>query len=1402
MSSIVRIYQGRVTQTEFCEAAHAGLFTTDLTSTEHPLWQHHALFQQAINYYLVAIAALADPKQQDVLAKLHERVVAEWTGGQRKRGIVKGFGESVAPLFDLPVNATPTDVFAALLPPIAGLTDARHLAGLLLLEKCQGDAGIQQGGRGYWPRFCDPDSNPTYDFAASSLASAAGKEQLAAHIHNPEVSDSTLRTLADKMDLSWTVKIHPGKYFVGEEARARLGEGIDHFLQVIDDADEPRVKAWATLHKGPSLLADLRKRLPALPQDLQIPRNRKAAPGLTFATLLFKTFPSHATASLLALHVKAPPKATKSEKKNDLTSASTAKPDFARLGDDPIKLARAGNVVFNAFTALKSRWQPVSPGKPMWSEFDISAFKEALKAVNQFRLKTEERTARQAALLEQLDYQRALRASAPRIDNATKDADESESLVRLGDDSRFRQLEAVLDTLAKASEHPDEGYGLTRASLRGWSELRRDWLALKKSQGEPQAYIDAVSAWQVAHRDDAGDPNLFRALAKPENHGIWQPPEPIKGDTHERAEDMLRAAAMLFEDEAEAEQLKTPVRLTPADPVVSPRQFMFSDLGGRHASKRIAVDQWEVTAAARTNESVFNLPVRLRIRFSAPRLRRDHLDGIGEAASVRWLPPVLAGLLGSDENAHAPTLAKDPAIGLMPDFDPLATPPRIKRVLLNFPVTLDSAELSKRLGRADYWRLQFNRIGRGADETLLHLLWPGMKNAPTDNAWWLNPAGVSVLSIDLGQRAAAAAAVIELRADGKFSSARKPLPFSLGLTGDLVWQAAVQSARHLRLPGEDRALSAHERSSGRDEELSGKSGRMATALEWHEALDLARAFGESDPIRRLGGDSRRMSYPEHNDELLRLARSAANKLRRLHGLSWRILNADKQADAHVEIAADTELSAFIGTDHAGTGLALANEFRRAVSRYSRHLEKLANRIVPLRERRWVWQPRTDSPGKTWHHLVMKAVSQDELNETTKLAGQRGLSLSRVEQLEDLRRRFLSLNRFLEFEPGRQNKRARFGDQVPPEPCHDLLEKIERLKDQRIDQTAHLILAEALGVRLRAHTISTAERTAQDLHGEYEPTPGRRPVNVIVMEDLSRYRSSQDRARNENHRLMQWSHRALIEKLRELAEPFGLSVAVVPAAYSSKFCARTGVAGFRAEETHSAQLNEFEWWQLNEREAQKKPRIGDDMLLRFSKALRLLPKRTTKAGEAVPFTLLRPKAGGQIFVPLAGMGPSQSDINAAINIGLRALAAPDCLHARPRWRVEFATDKSQKVTLQPITPKEQRNKLEIALWSEASLTWEKPAELASLASDGRKRTLLFHDPARLARFDRGNMMLLGRNHPIATSRGIFTAVKQHAWARAFELNRARLGKAGLLTPELNALLTLSAEAKTDLEGDPS
>jgi hypothetical protein len=119
----------------------------------------------------------------------------------------------------------------------------------------------------------------------------------------------------------------------------------------------------------------------------------------------------------------------------------------------------------------------------------------------------------------------------------------------------------------------------------------------------------------------------------------------------------------------------------------------------------------------------------------------------------------------------------------------------------------------------------------------------------------------------------------------------------------------------------------------------------------------------------------------------------------------------------------------------------------------------------------------------------------------------------------------------------------------------------------------------------------------------------------VLEDLSRYRTSQERGPSENSRLMKWCHRAVTEKLKELCEPYGIPVLETPPAYTSQFCSRTGVAGFRAREITGQEL-----------ESRKKKMSEKDC-----RAYEELFKVLSKEAPGKPLRLLLPEQGGPRFV---------------------------------------------------------------------------------------------------------------------------------------------------------------------------
>jgi hypothetical protein len=167
--------------------------------------------------------------------------------------------------------------------------------------------------------------------------------------------------------------------------------------------------------------------------------------------------------------------------------------------------------------------------------------------------------------------------------------------------------------------------------------------------------------------------------------------------------------------------------------------------------------------------------------------------------------------------------------------------------------------------------------------------------------------------------------------------------------------------------------------------------------------------------------------------------------------------------------------------------------------------------------------------------------------------------------------------------------------------------------------------------------------------------------------------------------MKWCHRAVRDKLKQLCEVFGLPVLETPAAYSSRFCSRSGVPGFRAEEVAAGFTKSGQWaWLAGKTDENKKLTPDaeklhhlDEVLTNAQAELETAWAEAKRSGKCPKRTLLLPASVAPIFVPIVGkvndadMQPAivQSDINAAINLALRAIANPNVWSIHPRLRTQ-------------------------------------------------------------------------------------------------------------------------------------
>lgn len=1366
MGTLNRIYQGAVLKVGDGDDQLDG---DRLRSTnDNPLWRHHELFQDAVNYYLLALGALAEASAESAAADdegrlvrdLRERLGAAWKEFPRDTDPdlpgARSLRDSVAEHLGLKGNATLENAFEACLSGSESAAEARLLALQLLLSKCSGDAGVQQNGRGYLPRFVWSKNDPSWDFSPEAIEASRGAKRLSEEIHADETSQAELVGLAADMDLSWVVKVSPGKFYEGVEARDRLIEALKHTL---DNLNDPSPRVAEVIEQNPGAVAgieSLREQVVALGVDeLRIPRNRKANKDLTFSALLFQFFPSELTRSLLRLCIAKP----KSSDTGDSKSV-----DFGKLGDDPIKLARGKRgYVFRAFTALK-KWKAESDGEPVWKEFDIAAFKEALKSLNQFNQKTEEREVARQRLQARFDYMTG-ESSSWEAPKTSGEEEPEKQPPRLADDARYEKLVELQEELGADLEGD---YGITRSALRGLRDIRAGWEQLPAAAGL-EDFQNVVKDVQREHRDDIGSVPLFLALCEENWREVWQLSSEETNFGDHAAKDMLFAMCDLNDLKRDLERKKEPINLTPAEPVHSRRLFMFSDLAGSSDVKFLTPfsnpprQRVEVSIAAEEDGGYREKRVVLEI--GAKRLLRDQLAG-AEDESSRWLQPMMEAL----ELDAAPPEAKafDSALALAPEIKRGSW----MRMLVNFPVSLDAGWLVDALGKAERWKNQFN----GIKDRALHLHWPGTatteaaKRAPWHKRAGLAERGFSVLGFDFGQRTAGAWCLLDVStSEPKPKSGRKP--HWIGNDGTRDWFADVAHSGLTRLPGESAKVSW----KGKLQTEFGRSkGRTATREEYNEARNLAREMGidgdEAAPNGWIGKTHREKSFAEQNDALIRIARRRLSRLSTYHRWSCakesevkRLGRIRKELDAyedHQDWAAlidGGEIEKF--TTEAGAA------FESLQDQLRQQLLKIADRAVPLRAKRWSWETRNPSGKDPWGRLV-RIDDDSEAAKRRKIRAQRGISFRRIEQLEDLRRLFQRFNRSLGNSPGVPAKFGREArEQKVGEPCPDLLDKLDRIKAERVNLTAHLILAQALGLRLRGDKRDAKTRAASGIHGEYERIPGREPVDFIVIEDLERYRFSQGRAPSENSRLMKWSHRAVRDKLVMLCEPFGIPVLEVPPGYSSKICSETSRPGFRAVEVGPGETN-------------KLGRVAEDNLDKLEAQLQQLPK--PRPGEH-PRRLIAPRPGGPLFIAvgkengeIVGGPIRQADVNASINVALRAIAAPECFRVHSKIRTE-----PKDGSLTPI----RNNKREKAAFDAKT----KITALDSLPEDMLKQSTVnvFLDPDGVVGFDR--IKVEGIDVPAATGRGVWSTINGSKkagdlrpdlrWVICEKINEARVKKWG-------------------------
>lgn len=1311
-----RIYQGKVTRVETLKPGAKGTSYDDwqpLANWKAALWRHHELFHDAVNYYTLALAAMAveiegDTAPAKALRGWAKVVQCTWSEVHRKSDVFVGPQVRLAPILKLDPGDTGFEAASAAVLRSSRATTAQRSAALLQLldEADKGDLNKVCGERIAFLCPANPHQKKRPTSKAISSVQELNRQQEIRRYH--QMPQAVALKKADGLNLGLFLTQPPTEFLEGQNAvnelRKKFSKAAKKFAELKD------------------VSAGFEKFLAEHNATLRVPPPGRKPSGLYPVAAVFKYYPCQESLRAFLVATK-----TLAEAKDKAAVADAIAE--ARIGDQP---------QFDYFTnlTLVSGDDGERNTRAVWFEFDLAAFVEAIKAPHRYF----QDTLKRETAADRLRHKIAAMDGKGRVSSGAEEEDEP--LPGFEGDIRIELLKEIVqkklawlaEAEGDAGPESTKEYTIRERTLRGFGEIKKRWrAAFDAGKATVERLMEILAEEQTEHRDDFGSATLYSELAKPDNHPIWRD----QGTQPWHAEDPIAAWLDYKEFQSELADKERPIHFTPAHPECSPRFFIFPKkseaqprtptqqapkpgLSSRHEPGQLSFTAGIILPADRGLA-----PSVVRVNYAAPRVCRDNLRTSGDSNlyEAPWVQPMMAAL-GLDNDPVRVNFANC-RITLQPASE--------TDIQLTFPVELNTEKIEQMFGYRAKWdyrisgkerQMNYAQFNYSASEPRAetNLRWPSdielAKEAGTPRKsepvpWHEKINDFHCVAVDLGQRDAGAFARLHVRSEGDFG--KQPSRF-IGGTGDKQWRAALERSGLFRLPGEDAQVWREKskldgqnlKDSGKQfdyrEELWGERGRPARDWEADETAELMRSSEvppENEELSLLLPDWRKaLSFPEQNDKLLVAMRRYQSRISRLHRWCWFLKGDDKQQGAarkEINDCDDTrlitpEVKALVEKGDPRGLEELNSQLKKRLQQAPDYLIRIANRILPLRGRSWKWKEHPSAiPENILHYLTQDGPSLDSLDHKVWLRGQRGLSMERIEQIEELRKRFQSLNQMMRRDIGGKPPTRR--DESVPDPCPDLLEKLENIKEQRVNQTAHMILAEALGLRLASPPVNKAElRKQKDQHGTYEKILDKSgkwigPADFIVIEDLSRYRASQGRAPRENSRLMKWCHRAVRDKLKQLCEVFGLPVLETPVAYSSRFCSRSGVAGFRAVEVTAGFTKEGKWaWLAKKEDSLGKPTVEAERLRELDNQLTEAQvemerdwAEKKRPSQCPKRTLLMPVSGGPIFVPIADKVEGsetqpvivQADINAAINLGLRAIADPRLWEIHPRLRTQRA-----------------------------------------------------------------------------------------------------------------------------------
>lgn len=195
-----RIYQGKIVSAEYEKPEKV----SSSASAKEAILDTYRLFQDAINYHLVALAGMGIKGADSVIGRFRDQVEGNWTAHPKGIEDARTLQQSVTETLGLCSSATFDETLDVIYEGCERRDVLPYVLKFLVIKTEKGEGVIQTQGKELLPKLCSPGFSGNYDYSTKGRLAEEGRKRLISTLSKKEITLAEIESLANDMDMSWT----------------------------------------------------------------------------------------------------------------------------------------------------------------------------------------------------------------------------------------------------------------------------------------------------------------------------------------------------------------------------------------------------------------------------------------------------------------------------------------------------------------------------------------------------------------------------------------------------------------------------------------------------------------------------------------------------------------------------------------------------------------------------------------------------------------------------------------------------------------------------------------------------------------------------------------------------------------------------------------------------------------------------------------------------------------------------------------------------------------------------------------------------------------------------------------------------------------------------------------------